>query len=175
MADSSIEVKKTTPAVSRTRMPDPWHSFRNEIDRLFDRFGGGAGFPSLQRMFDFEPMPRFTTSFNFAAPAVDVSEDEKSYKITAELPGIDPKEVDVTVTGDTLILKGEKRQEREEKDQTYHFSERSYGSFQRSFALPRDVDREKIAADFTKGVLTLTLPKTAEAQKETKKIEVKSS
>ena len=102
-------------------------------------------------------------------------EDEKVYKISAELPGIDAKDVDVSVFGDMLVLKGEKRQEREEKDKNYHLSERAYGSFQRAFELPASVDRNKIAADFSKGVLTLTLPKTAEAQKPIKKIEVKSS
>ncbi len=108
-------------------------------------------------------------------PAIDLSEDEKAYKISAELPGIDAKDIDVSVTGDMLVLKGEKRQEKEEKDKNYHFSERTYGSFQRAFELPSSVDRNKVAADFSKGVLTITLPKTAEAQKPVKKIEVKSA
>ena len=89
--------------------------------------------------------------------------------------GIDAKDIDVSVSGDTLILKGEKRQEKDEKDQNYHFSERSYGSFQRSFQLPSRIDQNKVAADFSKGVLTITLPKTAEAQKPQKKIEVRSA
>jgi len=104
-----------------------------------------------------------------------MSEDEKAYKISAELPGIDAKDIDVSVSGDMLVLKGEKRQEKEEKDKNYHFSERSYGSFQRAFELPASVDRNKVAADFSKGVLTISLPKTVEAQKPAKKIEVKSS
>jgi len=124
-------------------------------------------------MFHVEPPWR--TSFNFSLPAIDMSEDEKAYKITAELPGMDAKDIDVQVTGDTLVLKGEKRQEKEEKDKNYHFSERSYGSFQRAFELPASVDRNKIAAGFSKGVLTLTLPKTAEAQTPAKKIDIKSS
>ena len=114
-------------------------------------------------------------SFSFSTPAIDMSEDEKAYKISAELPGIDAKDIDVSVSGDMLVLKGEKRQEKEEKDKNYHFSERAYGSFQRAFELPSSVDRNKVAADFSKGVLTITLPKTAEAQKPAKKIEVKSS
>ena len=108
-------------------------------------------------------------------PAIDMSEDEQAYKISAELPGMDSKDIDVSVTGDTLVLKGEKRQEKEEKDKNYHFSERAYGSFQRAFELPASVDRGKIAADFSKGVLTITLPKTAAAQQPTKKIAVKAS
>jgi len=168
MADVPVEVKKTAPA--QTIVPDVWHSFRGEMDRLFDRFG----FPSLRRMFDIEPSWRSASPFNFSAPAIDMSEDEKVYKISAELPGIDAKDIDVSVSGDTLVLRGEKRQEKEEKDKNYHFSERAYGSFQRSFQLPSTVDRDKVAADFSKGVLTITLPKTAEAQKPQKKIEVKS-
>jgi HSP20 family protein len=103
--------------------------------------------------------------FQLSAPAIDMSEDEKVYKISAELPSIDAKDIDVSVSGDTLVLRGEKRQVKEEKDKNYHFSERAYGSFQRSFQLPSTVDRDKLAADFSKGVLTITLPKTAEAQK----------
>ena len=171
MAEVPVEVKKAPPA--RTALPDVWQSFRSEMDRLFDRVGSGFGFPSLRRMFDIEPASR--SSFTFSTPAIDMSEDEKAYKISAELPGIDAKDIDVSVSGDMLVLKGEKRQEKEETDKNYHFSERSYGSFQRAFELPASVDRNKVAADFSKGVLTITLPKTAEAQKPAKKIEVKSS
>ena len=85
------------------------------------------------------------------------------------------KDIEVAVSGDMVTLKGEKRQEREDKTENYHISERSYGSFQRSFYIPDGVDRDKIAAEFSKGVLTLTLPKTAEAQKASKKIEVKAA
>ena len=170
MANVPVEVKKTAPA--QTNVPDVWHSFRNEMDRLFDRLGSGFGFPSLRRMFDVEPAWR--SSFSFSTPAIDMSEDEKAYNISAELPGIDAKDIDVSLSGDMLVLLGEKRQEKEEKDKNYHFSERAYGSFQRAFDLPTTVDRNKIAADFSKGVLTITLPKTAEAQKPQKKIEIKS-
>ena len=169
MADVPVEVKKAPPAETST--PDVWRSFRSEMDRVFDRFG----FPSLRRMFDIEPSWRSASPFNFSAPAIDMSEDEKVYKISAELPGIDAKDIDVSVTGDMLVLKGEKRQEKEQKDKNYHFSERAYGSFQRAFELPGGGDRNKLTADFSKGGLTITLPKTAEAQKPTKKIEVKSS
>jgi HSP20 family protein len=169
MADVPVEVKNAAPA--EPPVPDIWRSFRSEMDRLFDRFG----FPSLRRMFDLEPSWRPTTSFSVSAPPIDISEDEKVYKISAELPGLDAQEVDVSVAGDMLVLKGEKRQESEQKDKNYFFSERSYGAFQRSFALPSSVDRDKIAAEFAKGVLTITLPKTVEAQKQAKKIEVKST
>jgi HSP20 family protein len=170
MADLPVEVKKAAPA--QANVPDVWHSFRSEMDRLFDRFGSGFGFPSLRRMLDVEPAWR--SSFSFSMPAIDISEDDKAYKISAELPGIDAKDIDLSLSGDMLVLKGEKHQEKEEKDKNYHFSERAYGSFQRAFDLPASIDRNKVSADFSKGVLTITLPKAAEAQKPQKKIEVKS-
>jgi HSP20 family protein len=173
MADVPVEVKKTPAA--EAPVPDVWRSFRSEMDRLFDRFAGGFGFPSLRRMFEIEPPWRPMSSFAFSMPPIDMTEDDKAYKISAELPGLDAKDVDVSVSGNTLVLKGEKRQEKEEKDKDYYFSERAYGSFQRAFDLPTSVDRNEIAADFSKGVLTVTLPKTRDAQKQQKKIEVKSA
>jgi HSP20 family protein len=171
MAQTPVEVKTATPA----RSPDAWHSFRSEMDRLFDRFAGGFGLPAFRRMFDVEPAWRTESSFAFSAPAVDVTEDDKAYKITAELPGLEEKNIDVTVSGDMLTLKGEKSYETDEKDKNRYMSERAYGSFQRSFVLPDGVDRDKIAASLSKGVLTVTLPKSAEAQKQEKKIEVKAA
>jgi HSP20 family protein len=170
MADVPVEVKKAPQAA--TAVPEMWGSFRSEMDRLFDRFARGFGLPSLRSMADFEAPWR---SFIFSAPPIDISEDDKGYKISAELPGLDAKDVEVSVSGDRLVLKGEKRQEQEEKNKNYYHSERTYGSFQRSFELPASVDRDKIAADFSKGVLTITMPKAAEVQKQQKKIEIKSA
>jgi HSP20 family protein len=145
------------------------------MDRLFDRFAGGWGMPSLRRIFDAEPAFQYESSFAMPSPAVDISEDDGAYKVTAELPGMAEKEIEVVVSGDTLSIKGEKRLEKEQKEKNFHLSERSYGSFQRSFYVPDGVDRDKIAADFSKGVLTVTMPKTAKAVEQTKKIEVKSA
>jgi HSP20 family protein len=170
MADVPVEVKKRPRG--ETPVPEMWSSFRSEMDRLFDRFVRGFGLPSLRSMADFEPPWR---SFIFSAPPIDMTEDDMAYKISAELPGLDTKDVEVSVSGDRLVLKGERRQEQEEKNQNYHLSERTYGSFQRSFELPASVDRDKIAADFSKGVLTITLPKTAATQQQRKKIEIKSA
>ncbi len=174
MATTPVPVKQaSTP---RTVGPDPWQAFRTEMDRLFDRFSGGfLGFPSMRRLFDVEPLWRDETLPGMTLPAVDVSEDEKAFKITAELPGMTEKDIDVTVTGDLVVLKGEKKQEREEKSKNRYLSERSYGAFQRSFYLPDSVARDKVAAEFSNGVLTVTLPKTSEAQAQTKKIEVKAA
>ena len=167
MANTPVEVNKTTPAPAA--MPDTWRSLRSEMDRLFDRFAGGWGMPSLRGMFDNG------SAISVPSPAVDITEDDTAYKVTAELPGMSEKEIGVEVTGDTLTLKGEKRAEKEQKDKNFYLSERSYGSFQRSFYVPEGVDRDKIAADFANGVLTVTLPKTAKAVEQQKKIEVKAA
>jgi HSP20 family protein len=173
MATTPVSVKQTpTP---RPVSADPWQAFRTEMDRLFDRFSGGFGFPSVRRLFDVEPLWRDDALPGMTLPAVDVSEDDKAFKITAELPGLSEKDIDVTVTGDLVMLKGEKRQEREEKGKNRYVAERSYGSFQRSFYLPEGVARDKVTAEFTNGVLTVMLPKTVEAQAQQKKIEVKAA
>ena len=173
MATTPVEVKKTPPAPANT--PDTWRTLRTEMDRLFDRFAGGWGIPSLRRMFDVEPAFRYESTFSIPSPAVDVIEDDVAYKVTAELPGMSEKEIEVMVSGDMLTLKGEKRQEKEQKEKNFYLSERSYGSFQRSFYVPEDVDRDKIAADFSKGVLTINMPKTAKAVGQTRKVEVKAA
>ncbi|HYM30916.1 MAG TPA: Hsp20/alpha crystallin family protein [Candidatus Cybelea sp.] len=173
MANTPVDVKKTTAVQSPPT--GALQSFRSEMDRLFDRFAGSYGFPSFRRMFDVEPFWRSETTFGAALPAVDITEDDKAYKIAVEVPGMSEKEIDIAVTGDTISVKGEKRQEHEEKGKNRYVSERSYGAFQRSFELPDGIDRDKIAASLANGVLTVTLPKTVEAQKQQKKIEVKAA
>jgi HSP20 family protein len=172
MANPPVDVKKSAPT---TAAPDAWRSLRTEMDRLFDRFAGGWGMPSLRRVFEAEPYLRHESSFSLPSPAVDITEDDAAYKVTAELPGMTDKEIEVVVSGDMLTLKGEKRQEKEQKEKSFYLSERAYGSFRRRFYVPEGVDRDKIAADFAKGVLTVTMPKTAKAVEQQKKIEVKSA
>jgi HSP20 family protein len=169
MAHSPVEVKKITPAPAPTS--HAWQSFRQEMDQLFDRFSGGFHLPWRQ-MFKTGSEAYDEGFFAFSTPAVDVTEDEKAYKITAEVPGLEEKNIDVTVSGDMLTFKGEKRYEKDEEGKNRYVSERGYGSFQRSFTLPDSVDRDRVAADLAKGVLTIILPKTAEAQKQQKKIKV---
>ena len=164
MADTQIQVKKTPAA-------DVRHHFHGELDRLFDFFGDFR-FP-MRSLFDNEPF--WSANYSFKAPAVDVVEDDKSFKITAELPGLDAKNVEVATSGGMLTIKGEKTQKKEEKAKNYYLSERSYGTFARSFRLPESVDGDKIEAAFAKGILTVTLPKSASAQKSQKKIEVKAA
>ncbi|MBN1843138.1 MAG: Hsp20/alpha crystallin family protein [Deltaproteobacteria bacterium] len=141
----------------------PWEPFgelgslRREADRLWNRFLGGRPFP---RIFSEE-----------WAPSADISETQDNLVIKADLPGLEAKDVDVSVSGDILTIKGEKKKEEEEKGEHFYHCERYCGSFQRSFRLPVDVQSDKIEATFDKGVLKITLPKAEEAKK--KKIEIK--
>ncbi len=106
-------------------------------------------------------------------PALDVSETDDEIVVKAEVPGVDPKDLDIRVTGNVLTIKGEKREEKEEKTKEVHRIERSYGAFTRSIDLPEMVEAEKIKAECKSGVLTITLPKKPEAKSHQVKIEVK--
>jgi HSP20 family protein len=180
---SAVPVKvKRTDAVSvpHTRHDRLLHNkhlremFHHEMDRVLERMWGDLMMP-FHRMLERERAWHSERAFPFAEPAIDLTEDDQAYTITAEVPGLEQKDIEVSLSGDMLTPKGEKRGETEDKEKDLYVSERAYGSFQRSFELPDGVDREKIAADLSKGVLTITLLKTAEAQKSQKKIEVKAA
>ena len=108
-------------------------------------------------------------------PSTDVRESESELVVEAELPGLDEKDVSVTLKEGMLTLQGEKKSEREEKKDDYHLMERSYGSFQRSFRVPDTIDADKVKATFDKGVLKVTMPKHAEAVKAEKRIPIGKS
>jgi HSP20 family protein len=165
-----VEVKRQAPAPAPTQ--DAWQAMRSEMERLFDRFG--FGLPAFRQWFDAVPAAR-TSGFTLPSPAIDIAEDAAGYHLTAELPGMAESDIEIVVKDDMLLLKGEKKQESEQKEKNYTLSERSYGQFQRSFWLPDGVDKEKIEAHFAKGVLTVTLPKLPAAASPTRKIEVKSA
>lgn len=131
-------------------------NMQREIDRMFDRFHGG--------MIDNGETSTWL-------PAIDVVENQDDYVVKAELPGVDKNDVKITVHNDVLTIRGEKKSEKEEKENSYHRIERSFGVFQRSFALPKPVQNEKIEASYDNGVLTVRLPKVKEAKP--KEIEVK--
>lgn len=149
----------------------PFTNLRREFDRLFDDFELGSWRLPSARLFDVEPFWRGEGWSK--VPAVDVTDTEKSYEMTAELPGMDERNVEVKFANGVLTIKGEKKEEKEEKKKDYHLSERRYGSFQRSFTVPDGVDTDKIEANFKNGVLTVSLPKTPEAQKQEKHIAIK--
>jgi HSP20 family protein len=172
MAETKLPIKRETMEPSFARTSHPFDSLHREIDRLFDDFGAGFRWPFGRSVLGTEPFRREMTWPTM--PAVDVVETEKAYEVAADLPGMDEKNIEVKVADGVLTIKGEKQQEKEEKKKDYYLQERSFGSYQRSFELPEGVDTDKIEASFKKGVLTVTLKKP-EAQKSTKKIEVRAA
>jgi HSP20 family protein len=144
---------------------------------MFDEiWSGGMLSPFRRRRRGLtEPLRGTPLAWGAGMPAVDVIDKEKEVEVRAELPGIDEKDIDVRLSDGTLTIRGEKKEEREEREEggSYYVSERRYGSFQRSFRIPEGIDHDKVDASFRKGVLTITLPKTPEAQQKAKKIEVK--
>jgi len=136
---------------------NPFMSLQREVDQLFDDFT--RGWPSV--------------GANQLVPSTDVTETDKEIQITAELPGLEEKDVQINVADNVLTIKGEKKAEKEEKDKNYRLVERSYGAFSRSIELPAGIDSNSIKASIAKGVLTVVVPKPAPAQ--VKKIEVKAA
>jgi len=125
----------------------------------------------FDRMFDNWNVPSLWSEESVVVPAFDISETEKEYVISGEIPGIEPKDLEVTLNDGILTVKGEKKQESEEEEENYHRVERHYGSFQRSFRLPENIKRDDLDATYKDGILKLTLPKSEESK--VKKIEVK--
>jgi HSP20 family protein len=142
----------------------PWRPFRElermrrEMDRLWDSF--------------FERRPARPEEVSEWLPSLDLSETKNEFVVKAELPGIDPKDIDISLTNDILTIKGEKKQEKEEKEENYHLIERTYGSFTRAIRIPGQVQSDKINATFKNGVLKVVLPKTEETKKKEIKIKV---
>ena len=136
----------------RTQTWEPIQQLQREMDRVMQRF--------------FGEMPETSAQNGLTAwmPRVDIEEDDKQFIIKADLPGVDPKDVEISVLDDALVLRGQKKEQREEKKQNYHRIERFEGEFYREIPLPRGIDAEKIQAKTTNGVLTVTVPKKAEAQ-----------
>jgi HSP20 family protein len=139
----------------------PLVTLRSEMDRLFDTF--------LREPFAGVDWPLWASEK--WSPAIDVAENEKELTVRAELPGIDPKDLEVTVTGNQLVLSGEKKESSEQTEKDFYHSETRYGSFRRVVPLPEGIDAEHVEANYANGVLTLHLPKAAPVTG--KRIEVK--
>jgi len=177
-APSKVAPKQEETEARHLQALRPWHPFdtlRREMDRLFEDFDRDF-WPTPFRRSSFALDPLWRQDFASATkPAVDIVEKEKAYEITAELPGLDEKDIEVKLSDGSVTIKGAKKEEREEKSKNYHLHERHFGSFERHFSVPAGVDAEKIEAKFNQGILTVTLPKKPEAQKPEKKIEIKGA
>lgn len=157
--------KKSVPI--KSAQGDPFGSLHQEIDRVFENFSRG--------FFDLSPFssglldPQSGAGFD---PKIDIKENEKEIEVTAELPGMEEKDVQLTLTDHELVLSGEKKSEKEEKGKEWYRMERSYGSFHRTIPLPANVDGTKADATFKKGILSVTLPKRPGSRSDSKKITI---
>ena len=153
---SAAAAAKAAPAPA-TRRISPFDVLQNEIDRVFETFNGFGGWPAAftERMFQ---------------PSMEVTETDATIEVSTELPGMDEKDVEISVADGILTIRGEKKFEKDEKKKNYRVVERSYGSFERAVALPQGVDATKIKAHMAKGVLTVEVQKPAAAKSQPVKI-----
>jgi HSP20 family protein len=142
------------------RGEDIFTQLQGEIDRVFDSFAAGR------------PLAMWGDKADFA-PAINMSETPEAIEVTAEIPGCEPKDIEVSLVGNELSIRGEKKTEVKDDKKNYHMVERSYGGFLRTIALPFEMDPTKVDASFDKGVLKVVLPKPPEAKKKAKTIPIK--
>jgi len=160
-------MKKHEPKESSVaRIRDPFEALRRSIDRVFDEFRTGSAFEVLPALFGER------RGVDVHLPRLDVAETDDEVQVSADLPGMEEKDVEVTIGDHSLTIRGEKSSESEEKKRDYHVKERAYGSFQRVVMLPEGIDGDKAKATFKKGVLKITIPKTREAKANVRKVEV---
>lgn len=155
--------RTSVPVISGS---NPIVAFQNEVNKLFNDFFGDVSLPSWFHRSD----PAFAVSL-----AMDVTEDDKEFKVVAELPGVEAKDVQITTAEGYVTIKGEKKKEEKEEREGYFRQERSYGAFQRVVALPDTANFDKAEASFKNGVLTLSVPKKAGAQSKERKIEIRQA
>lgn len=155
-----MNLRSLIPIGRDRSVASPFMSLQREIDRLFEDFS--RGFPTIAG-----------NGATALMPSMDVTETDKEIEITAELPGLEEKDVQINIADNILTIRGEKKAEKEQKDKNYRLVERSYGSFERTFELPEGVNADAIKANISKGLLKVTVPKPAPTQ--AKKIEVKSA
>jgi HSP20 family protein len=148
---------------------NPVVNFHREVDRLFENTFRDLGLSALRNDL-VSPLG----TAGFLKPRVDVGASEKNYTITVEIPGVSEKDIRLEISNNTMTIKGEKKQEKEEKEKNYYRIERSYGSFQRVLSLPDDANQDEITAAFKNGVLTINMPKRTLPGREAKQIEIKS-
>jgi HSP20 family protein len=144
---------------------NPFLSLHRSMNELFDHF-----FRDFGGAFEQPAWSRASTAL--VSPSVDIAETDSEIAITADLPGLEEKDIEVSLDNDVLTIRGSRKEEREEKRKNYHLMERSYGSFQRTLHVPAGVDKDKVKASFKNGVLNVTLPKLPEAKAARRKIEI---
>jgi HSP20 family protein len=164
-----MKVKNLLPVVGKKNQNEddhPFYALQRDMNNMFDDFFGG---------FEMTPRGFFPSGKAGFMPSVDVKESEKEFIIKAELPGVDEKEIEVTVTDDAVTINGEKKEEKEDKGKNYYYMERSYGSFHRVIPLAGEADPGKAEASFKNGVLNITIPKSQTAKAKGTKVPIKAA
>ncbi|WP_250658223.1 Hsp20/alpha crystallin family protein [Alkalimarinus coralli] len=151
-------------------MQSPIMRLHQDINRLFDE--AFKGFGTLPTGWDTS---FFSEQTNLLKPNINIESDSKNYTISLEVPGVDEDAVELEVSNDTLVIKGEKKQEKEDKNKEYHRMERTYGKFQRVLSLPEDASQDDIKADFKNGVLTINIPRKEVAKTNVRHIDIKKA
>lgn len=159
-AQSPAAVKRDVPAAY------PFHLLQRDMNQLFENFAHGF---EMWRPRFVEPL------FGDFQVRLDLRDNDKDIVLTAEIPGVDPKDIELSVTDDSVVIRGEKVDQKEESEKGYYRSERSFGSFERVVPLPCEIDRDKVDATFKNGVLKVVLSKCMKSNQNEKKIEVKES
>jgi HSP20 family protein len=176
---TKVPVKKEEGAAAPAERWDPLASLREEVDHLFEDFAWQwpVGPFTARRRSLLAPLRGLSAGCGVSMPAVDIVDMKKEIQVRVELPGMEEKDIEVEISDNMLTIRGERKEEREEgtKEGRYYLSERKYGSFERSLRLPEIADRDKPDAKFSKGLLTITFPKTKEALQKTKKIKIKAA
>jgi HSP20 family protein len=144
----------------------PFYSLQRQMNSLFDDFFTG---------FDVAPRGLASGKFGSFMPSLDVKESDKEFTIRAELPGVEEKDIEVTVTSEAVTIKGEKKEEKEDKGKNYYYMERSYGSFNRVIPLSTETEANKAEASFKNGVLNVTIPKSPSAKNKGTKVPIKAA
>lgn len=160
--DTDTPKTDTAPAPAAPRAPTPFSALRTEIDRIFDEFGSG-----VRRSLLAAGPGDWAGS-----PAVEIAERDGAFELTAELPGLAPGDVDIRLSDGSITLRGEKSEQRREEKETYLLSERRYGAFRRTLPLPPGIDADAVTASFENGVLTVRMPKSDDARKRERRIEI---
>jgi len=164
-----MRLKSLLPEVARKARTDidhPFYSLQREMNSLFDNFFRG---------FEVAPHGSASGTMGVFCPSIDVKENEKEFIIKAELPGVEEKDIDVTVTGDAVTIRGEKKQEKEDKNKNYYYMERSYGSFSRVIPLDAEIESEKAEASFKNGILDIKIPKNQIPKAKGTKVAIKTT
>ena len=170
-AGTSVPVQRSTTDDQLPALSGSLARFHQEIDRLFDQAFRGLDLSP----FGFSRTLGQRMSDGMLRPTLDLGATDQTYTVSVEVPGVDEKDVKVEIANDTLTIRGEKKQETEEKEKNFYRMERSYGSFQRVLSLPEDADQEGVAATFKNGVLTVTMPRKAAPQAHVKQIDIQSA